>query len=117
MSDGLATFKIEATPLGKGAIELNGEDVSDRVSSLVYQMRPGQPPLLDIHYVSAKGVIEGEGIVQVVDDSANPHKSLVQFLKNIDPALFEADMLNRMDFGSSTGETAIEVLLEYASSE
>lgn len=113
MSEGLAKFRIESSPLGRGSIEVNGEDVSDRVSSLQFEMRAGQPPILILHHVAASGAIEGEGILQIAD-SGTGQEAIERFLRNIDPGMLEVEVLNRLGLGDdSTMRIALEVLLEW----
>jgi hypothetical protein len=116
MGEGLAKFRIDASPLGRGAVEVNGEDVSERLSGLRFEMRAGQPPLLTLVHTAAHGVIEGEGIVQVQSDTGRD--SIIRFLSHIDPTILEAEVLNRLGMGDEgTMRMALQVLLEWVGEE
>ena len=113
MSD-LAEFRVNVSATGRGAVEVNGEDVSGRVSAVEFASRVGQPPLLRLFMV-AEGEISGRGVVQVVPDGQPAGTDVAAFLADIDPDLLEKEVLRRCGWGNdNTMEVALAVLQEWA---
>lgn len=107
-----ARFAITATPLG-GTITVNGEDVTDLVGIAELRVADGQPTVLTLHH-AAEGVIEGEGIVHIVDGPADDGEIICAFLDGIDPAQLDNDALNNADVSTNLTAALLETLKRYA---
>lgn len=112
--DGLAKFRIESAPTGRGTVEVNGQDVTQEISGLAFDMRPGQPPLLTLHFIAAVGVLEGEGIVHA-QSATTDGDGLVEFLDAINPKLLEEAALEESGWGDNQTEIMLTVLKKWAS--
>jgi len=111
--DGLAKFQIESSPTGRGTVKVNGEDVTEQISGMTFDMRPGQPPLLTLHYIGASGVIEGEGIVRVQTEPTEGD-DLLEFLEAINPKLLEEEALEQSGWGDNQTEMMLTILKKWA---
>ena len=108
---GAAKFSITTDVVGHGRVEVNGEDVSGRVTGVAVVAELGQATVVTLRHVGGTAEISGEGIVKVRDDA----DSLVAFLDDIDVKELERLALDRLDMGSGTPiAEALELLKEWA---
>jgi hypothetical protein len=86
-----ARFSIQVDPLGYSKVTVNDEDVTERVQSFRVESAIGSPSVLSL-FSSAKGEIQGEGIVYV-----EPHGSedLARFVEQLDPEQVEKAAIER----------------------
>ena len=111
----MTSFSLSPNPVGPGRVEIDGEDVSDRVAGVQVDAAVGQPTVLTIH-VQAGGVIEGDGVVQVANPSEIDDAEIIcGFLANVDPALLEQEAFRRLGPGQmNTTASALAVLADMA---
>lgn len=106
---GLLPFVIRADAIG-GRIEVDGEDVTDRVTAADLHFGEHEPSVLTLHHRPGSGPVEGEGIVQLVDYLENPVELIRRFLDSVDAAALEQAALESLDYDSSTAEAFIAAL-------
>ena len=111
----MTAFRLFPNPVGPGTVEIDGEDVTDRVAGVQVDAAIGQATVVTLH-VQAGGVIEGEGIVQVANPSAVDDAEIIcDFLANVDPALLEQEAFRRLGPGQvNTTAAALDVLADMA---
>lgn len=109
----LSSFSIEAG-LSGSRITVNDEDVTDRVVAATFAVgsdRRGLPTLT--LQVCGGGVIEGEGIVQVVDESFDQRAAVRDWLANLDGETLDDLVSARLQVEPGTfGTLALAVLRE-----
>lgn len=110
---GVSSFSIEAGLTGS-RIVVNDEDVSDRVVAATFAVgsdRRGLPTLT--LQVIGGGVIEGEGVVQVIDDTVDQRAAVRDFLANLDGETLDELVSARLQEEPGTfGTLALAVLKE-----
>lgn len=106
-----ARFTIQASPLG-GRVQINDIDVTDQIGVCELRIADGQPTVLTLHR-AAEGVIEGEGIVQIVHAQEDAD-IICDFLDGIDPEQLDQDALNDADASSNLTAAMLEILKRYA---
>ena len=90
-------FRICSDIIG-GTVEVDGVDVTPSVGGVRFDMVPGQPNLVTLYTVPGAGTIEGDAIVQVVEQlDADPAAAVVEFLESVDPATLEQEALDGHD--------------------
>jgi hypothetical protein len=99
MSD-FAHFEIETEANGASRVVVNGADLSDQVHGLVLQAVRGQPPILRLDHVAASGPIEGDGIVQVLEEGLDQRQAVLAFLENLDGEQLEEAATDMMSMAS-----------------
>ena len=111
----MTAFRLSPNPVGPGTVEIEGDDITDRVAGVQVDAAVGQPTVLTIH-VQAGGVIEGDGIVQVANPSdVDDAEIICDFLANVDPALLEQEAFRRLGPGQmNTTAAALAVLADLA---
>lgn len=112
---GLSRFSIDVGAGGRGHVLINGEDVADRVRRVTVDSVASEVPKIYLE-MQGEGHIEGEGIVNVVQD-LDQRQVVAEFLGNLDPGSLESAALFKMGGlgeGLTTGEAFLEVLKEYA---
>lgn len=117
MSD-FAHFEIEAHANGQSRVVVNDSDVSDDIRGYELRFQHGAPPILVLYHLAAAGVIEGQGIVQVVDDGIDQRQAVVAFLDNLDGEQLQSEMFDSMSMSSegpsSAGDAFLAVLKKAA---
>lgn len=108
----LAKYKISLDALGRGTIEINGEDVASHVAGLTFQAQQGQPVQLFLQLGTADTTLEGEGVVNVMHGAGEEdfRQAMCDFLSRVDGGELEAAVLAR---DGRLGPTALEVLKEW----
>ena len=111
----MTSFSLFPNPVGPGRVEIDGEDVSDRVAGVQVDAAIGQATVVTL-MVQAGGVVEGDGIVQVANPSAVDDAAIIcDFLANVDPALLEQEAFRRLGPGQmNTTAAALAVLADLA---
>lgn len=105
-------FKIQTEAVGFSSVEIDGQDVTERVQGFQTQSVIGQPTVVILHS-SGKGPIEGEGIVQV--SAGDEAQAVVDFLSRIDPETLEREAISRSDWGEGNlTALALQILQEWA---
>lgn len=107
-----ASFRIQALPVG-GEVLINGEDVSDRAAGVNIRIGQTEPTVVTLHMIG-DGVIEGEGIVHIQDEPADPALVVADFLAQISPEQLEQDALMSHQADESLTATMLRVLAGYA---
>lgn len=103
----MASFKLFPNPVGPGRVEIDGEDVTDRVAGVQVDAAIGQPTVVTLH-VQAGGVIEGDGVVQVMNPTAVDDAQVIcDFLDHVDPAILEDTAFRMLGPGQTNMTTAI----------
>lgn len=110
----LASIKVELKANGTGLVEVNGEDISDRIRGLALQVVPGQTPVMTVHQLASASRFEGQGIVQVQSDPQVVADSILRFLEAMDPEELERVSLERQSWGDSAIESMLAVMKEWA---
>lgn len=104
----LVKAKITAEP-GNVHLELDGEDVTDKVCALQLNLAPHDVPRLTLEFIGSDVVYEGAVLVQRYADE-DPTKMILEFLDAVDPATIEASALEQVDMTTSTGAAFIKAL-------
>lgn len=91
----LAQFSIDVDEVGKGRVEINGEDVSGRI--VAWQVSGGAPNYTTMIVRQPPGAakIEGQGVVQVVVDIDDEEQAAMihSWLAGLDPQKLEEQVL------------------------
>lgn len=88
-------FAIEVDPVGHALVEVNGQDVTDRVAALRVETQLGQPSIVTL-WQSATGTIEGEGIVQVTSgEETGTLEEAARVVSELDPETVERAAIER----------------------
>ena len=107
-----ASFRIQALPVG-GEVLINGEDVTDRAAGVNIRIGQTEPTVLTLHMIG-DGIIEGEGIVHIQDEPADPAQLVADFLGQISADQLEQDALMAHQADESLTATMLRVLASYA---
>lgn len=104
-------FYVEMNESGRGKVIVDETDLSNEVTALRVDAALGKPTLLTLE-LSNPGVIQGEGIVQILRDAESP--DLAQFVKSLNASEIEQEAMNRMGWGSDATltQTILEVIAE-----
>ena len=119
MNDDKANFKLTTDGV-RGTIEVNGDDITSKVSRCVLEVGGGQPARLGIELrPGMEGEVTGDGIVEVMPNIVAG--DLVQmWLDGIDPQVLATEVLQRQTMegtglmGADPVATALLVLKEMA---
>jgi hypothetical protein len=107
-----ARFTIETDAVGFSRIAINGQDRTKEVSGYRVESVLGQPTVVTL-WQSAKGEIQGEGIVYV-----EPHGSedLAAFVEQLDPEEVEKAAIERdaLDPTKSLTQHMLDVVADAA---
>lgn len=82
----LARWSIDVDALGRGSIEINGEDVTDRIAEWQAVGQQGGPGLttLSVRLVPGAATITGEGVVEVALSEVDAGAVVRSWLDDID---------------------------------
>jgi hypothetical protein len=95
-------------------VEIDGQDVSDRISAYQIHHADGNMPVLVLHQLAGVSAIHGRGIVQVVPDRSDA-SSVVGFLKDTDHEELDKAVLENLEWGNDTTmKVALEILIKWA---
>lgn len=114
----MTAFRLTPNPVGPGRIEVEGEDVTERIAGCEVHAAVGQPTVLTLH-LQRGGVIEGEGIVQVAQLSDVDEGDVIcRFLDAVDPEILEVEAFRRLGPGQmNTTAASLDVLKAMARGE
>lgn len=110
-----ASFRITARPLG-ATIVVNGDDVTHKIGVAELRVANGQPTVLTLHQ-HGDGIIEGEGIVQIVNPAQADADVICEFLAGIDPDQLDSDALSNADASTNLTAVMLKILQRYARGE
>ena len=102
-----ATVKIRGQGLRTTTFEVNGQDVSAQVRAVRFDHAANDVPRFVLDFYSDDFEIEGDGIVYVERGG-----SIADFLRNVDAAALEQAVLQRAEWGSSTVQNVLNLLVE-----
>lgn len=104
-------FKLTTSP-GASTVEVDGRDITNKVSRVVFEVEAGVLPRLGLELRTGAGVIEGSAVVTVYSPA------VLDFFESVDPDALNEEVLKRMTSGMFSGSpapvVALEVLQEWA---
>ena len=104
-----AKFHIKVNGITAERVELNGVEHKDQVKALRFDGARGDIGRVIVEFMSDDIEVEGEGIVYVQKGGDD----FIDFLKGVDTQTLESEVLRRQEWGSSSVQTTIDLLLEW----
>lgn len=99
-------FRVNADPIGAQFVEVDGRDITNSVRALSIVAAVDEPTRLTIELApGAAGVVEGEGIVEVVRDGVSG-----DLVRALDPAAVRDAVLRRASGGVNTAAIYLDVI-------
>lgn len=108
---GYAEVKAQVDALGNGTLEVNGEDVSNRVTGFTIRAARNSPTEVFVEMRPGATSFEGEGVVKVFGAEEDFLAAMDRVLAGMPAQAIEQEVLMR-DGQGSFGELFIAVLRE-----
>jgi hypothetical protein len=106
--------KIDSSKNGV-TIDVDGEDVTDRINGLRLTTGAGQAPVV-LFELAPRGVeFEGDAIVEIVNPERD-RQVLIEFLTGVDARWLEEAMLSN-DMSTGPADAALKALIDKARTE
>jgi hypothetical protein len=107
-----AEVKIEIGAYGLKALEVNGENWTERATELQVNVGRDSIPSINVGVIPKPFVYEGPGIVVIEIPIGDPHKAMDDFLAGINADALEGLALQNTSFGESGTQAILNALRE-----